>query len=146
MKKYSKYFLYLAWIQSLAALFGSLYFSEIAHFPPCTLCWYQRIFMYPLALLIPVGIFHKDRNLPYYVLPLSLLGTLVAFYHNLVYFQIIPDSLSPCAIGVSCTTKFIEFFGFVTIPFLSFLGFLFIDICMVLFIHNKNNIWGKPKA
>lgn len=134
LKKYKKYFLYTAWIQSLIAMFGSLYFSEIQKFPPCILCWYQRIFMYPLTILIAVGILRKDKNIPYYVLPLSIIGTAIAFYHNLLYMNIIPESLAPCAAGVSCTTKFIEFFGFVTIPFLSLCGFLVIDICMLLFL------------
>ena len=141
LKKYSKYLLYLAWVQSIAAMFGSLYFSEIKHFPPCILCWYQRILMYPLTILIAVGILRKDKNLPYYVLPLSLLGTLVAFYHNLVYLKIVPDTLSPCFIGVSCTTKFIEYFGFITIPFLSLCGFLLIDVCMLLYLK-----WEKRKV
>ncbi len=141
LKKYKKYLLYLAWVQSLVAMFGSLYFSEILKYPPCILCWYQRIVMYPLVILIPVGILRKDKNLPYYVLPLSLIGTLIAVYHNLLYWNILPESIAPCVAGVSCTTKFVEFFGFVTIPFLSLCGFLIIDICMVLFLK-----WEKRKA
>lgn len=132
-KDSSNYLLYFAWAQSLMATLGSLYFSEIAHFPPCILCWYQRIFMYPLAFIIPVGIMKKDKNLASYVLPLSIIGTLIAFYHNLLYYKIIPESLTPCIGGISCTTKFIEFFGFVTIPLLSFLAFLTIDVCMIFY-------------
>jgi disulfide bond formation protein DsbB len=123
-----KNYAYISWLTSLAALFGSLFFSEILHYPPCILCWYQRIFMYPLTILIPVGIMKKDKYLPYYILPLAILGALVAFYHNLLYYKIIPDTLSPCSLGVSCTTKFIEFFGFVTIPFLSLCAFSVIII------------------
>ena|SRR5258708_1966806 len=140
-KKYLKYFLYIAWIQSLVAMSGSLYFSEIRKFPPCVLCWYQRILMYPLTFIIAVGIIKKDKDLPYYVLPLSLIGTVIAFYHNLLYFHIISESLAPCVAGVSCTTKFIALFGFVTIPFLSLCAFLVIDICMLLFLK-----WGKQKV
>ena len=136
-----KYLLYSAWVQSLVAVSGSLYFSEIVHYPPCVLCWYQRIFMYPLALIIPVGIMSKDKKLPFYVLALSGVGALVAFYHNLLYYKIIPESAAPCAAGVSCTTKFIEYFGFVTIPLLSLCGFLVIITCMVLYLK-----WGKPKG
>lgn len=150
-----KYLLYIAWIQSLLAMLGSLYFSEIRKFPPCILCWYQRIFMYPLTLIIAIGILRKDKNLPYYVLPLSIIGTVIAFYHNLLYFNIIPESLAPCVAGVSCTTKFIEFFGFITIPFLSLCAFLLIDTTMILFIWFekggsptkwRRNVWKKPKA
>ena len=129
-----KTFLYIAWIQAILALAGSLYFSEIAHFPPCILCWYQRIFMYPLALLIPVGIIKKDKNLPYYVLPLVTIGGLISIYHNLLYWNIIPESYSPCAAGISCTTKFIEWGGFITIPFLSLVAFLVIAIMMKLYL------------
>lgn len=141
LKKYSKYLLYIAWVQSLAAMLGSLFFSEILKYPPCVLCWYQRIFMYPLTLLLPIAIFKKDKNIPFYVLSLSLIGTVIAFYHNLLYFNIIPESTAPCVAGISCTTKFIEFFGFITIPFLSLCAFLLIDVCMVIYWK-----WTKPKA
>jgi len=70
-------------------------------------------------------------------LPLSVIGLLISIYHNLLYYKIIPDTLAPCSLGVSCTTKFIEFFGFVTIPFLSFLSFLFIVVCML--VHRRIN-------
>lgn len=142
IKKYSKYLLYISWVQSILAMTGSLYFSEVLKYPPCILCWYQRILMYPLTLIIPVGIIKKDKNLPYYVLPLSLIGTLIAAYHNLLYWNIIPESIAPCAAGVSCTTKFVEFFGFITIPFLSLCGFLLIDVCMILYLKS----WKKQKV
>ena len=122
---------YIAWIQALIAMLGSLFFSEIQHFPPCILCWYQRISMYPLVAIIAVGIHRKDKNLPLYVLPLSITGMIIAFYHNLLYYKLIPESIAPCIQGVSCTTKFIEWFGFITIPFLSFLGFTIITLCML---------------
>lgn len=129
-----KTFLYVSWIVAITSVLGSLYFSEIMHFPPCILCWYQRIFMYPLAILIPIGIIKKDKNLAYYVLPLTIIGGLFAIYHNLLYWNIIPESFTPCAAGISCTTKFIEWFGFVTIPFLSLCSFLAIAICMKLYL------------
>src|SRR5579884_1100964 len=119
-------FLYLALIQAIVATSGSLYFSEIAHFPPCVLCWYQRVCMYPQVVLFFVGILKKDKWLPYYVLPLSIVGLCISIYHNLLYYKIIPEALAPCVNGVSCTTKFIEWFGFVTIPFLSMCAFIII--------------------
>ncbi|CAN5340022.1 disulfide oxidoreductase [soil metagenome] len=133
LKKNSKYFLYVAWIQSIVAMAGSLYFSEILKFPPCILCWYQRILMYPLVLILAVGIIKKDKKIYSYVLPLSIIGAVIAFYHNLLYFNIIPESAAPCVAGVSCTTKFIEFLGFITIPFLSLCGFLLIIVCMLIY-------------
>lgn len=115
--------LYLALIQVLAAILGSLYFSNIAGYPPCVLCWWQRIFMYPLAILLVVSILRKDRKVYQYILPSALIGWTIAIFHNLLYYKIIPDALAPCTTGVSCTTKYIEYFGFVTIPLLSFMAF-----------------------
>ncbi len=135
MKKYYTYLPYIAWTVAFIAMLSSLYFSEIRHFTPCVLCWYQRITMYPLFLILLVGILRKDKNLPYYVLPLSIIGIIISLFHNLLYYKIIPDNLAPCANGVSCTTKFIEYFGFVTIPLLSFIAFLIITISMLLYKH-----------
>ena len=123
---------YLAWIISVVATVGSLVFSEILKFPPCYLCWYQRIILYPLVLIIAVGILRKDKNLPYYVLPLSITGMAVASYHNLLYYSIIPENIAPCTLGISCISKFIEWFGFVSIPLLSLLSFAVITLIMIL--------------
>ncbi len=126
-----KNLLYLAWIQSLVATLGSLYFSEILHFKPCILCWYQRILMYPLVIIIAVGILRRDKNLPFYVLPLSVLGAAIAFYHVLLQKGVIAESFAPCEVGVSCTTRFYGgWFGFLTIPLLSLIAFLVITACM----------------
>lgn len=127
-----------ALFQAAVATLGSLYFSEILKFPPCVLCWYQRIFMYPLVIILAVGIWKKDKNLPFFVLPLSIAGALIAIYHNLLYYKIIPENTTPCILGVSCTTKFIEWLGFITIPFLSLFAFSLITILM-LFYKKQNN-------
>lgn len=134
-----KNILYIAWVQSLITILGSLYFSEIAKFPPCVLCWYQRVFMYPLFFILTVGILRKDKGAYLYVLPLSIIGMLIAFFHNLLYYKIIPENNLPCIQGISCTTKFIEWFGFITIPLLSFSSFVIITVCMLIFrkIHQK---------
>ena len=89
--------------------------------------------MYPLVLILAVGILRKDKSVYVYALPLSAIGSLIALYHSLLYWKIIPESAAPCTAGISCTTKFIEWFGFVTIPFLSFAGFLLITGCMGVF-------------
>src|SRR3989344_5508160 len=114
---------YLAWMTAVVATSGSLFASEIAHLPPCVLCWYQRIAMYPLVVILTVGILKKDKALPFYVLPLSLIGAGIAFYQYLLQLGVFPNTV-PCALGVSCTTKYVEWFGFVTIPFLSLVAFL----------------------
>lgn len=126
-------YLIIAWVGSLVAMLGSLYFSEIRHFPPCVLCWYQRICMYPLTVLLAVGIITRDRNIYKYVLPLTIVGLGISIFHNLLYYNILPEAAAPCIAGISCTTKFIEWFGFVTIPLLSGLGFLAMLILMLLF-------------
>lgn len=125
--------LYVAWITAVVSMVGSLYFSEILGFPPCVLCWYQRIAMYPLVLIIGIGILKKDRYLYHHVLPLSVIGGIIGVYHNLLYYKILPNSITPCVTGVSCTTKFIEWFGFVTIPFLSTLSFVIITVAMLIY-------------
>ncbi len=126
MKKNQLLFLKIAWLQALVATLGSLFFSEVMQLPPCKLCWYQRIVMYPLVWILGVGIYKKDKNSVIYALPLAVIGLLIAVYHNLLYYGVIPESLAPCTLGVSCTTKFFEWFGFVTIPLLSLAGFVVI--------------------
>ena len=127
--------LYLAWFVALVALCGSLFFSNVLGYPPCVLCWYQRILMYPLVLILGVGIVYKDAKVYRYVLPSAIVGWCISVFHNLLYWKIIPDALAPCKTGVSCTTHFIEWFGFVTIPFLAFTAFTLIIILM--FIQRK---------
>ncbi len=122
----------LSLLVAAVSTIGSLIFSEILKFPPCVLCWYQRIAMYPLVVILAVGIWKKDKNLPYFVLPLSIIGIIIAIYHNLLYYNIIPEATAPCVQGISCTTKFIEWFGFITIPFLSLLAFIVITAVMFL--------------
>lgn len=126
-----EYFLYLAWTVALVASLGSLTFSEIFHYPPCTLCWYQRAMMYPMAIILGIAILAKDTKVYRYALPLSVIGLLIAFYHNLLYYKVLPESAAPCVLGISCTTTFIEWFGFITIPLLSLSAFAVITICMV---------------
>ena len=88
--------------------------------------------MYPLALMAPIGIIRKDTKfLPIYTLALAMPGALIAGYHNLLYYGILPESTAPCELGVSCTTKYIAYFGFVTIPLLSLVGFLVVIGCAV---------------
>jgi len=134
-----KHILYLAWTIALLATLGSLYFSNVLHFTPCVLCWYQRIFMYPLVLIIGIEILRKDKLVHLYVLPLSVIGFLIGLYQNLLVWEIIPEKAAPCTIGVPCTTKFIDYFGFITIPFLSMVAFLLIIIAMVIYRRSHEN-------
>jgi disulfide bond formation protein DsbB len=125
--------LFGAWFVSLVATMGSLFFSEVMLLPPCVLCWYQRICMYPLALIFTVGLLAHDRQVARYAWPLTLVGLAVAIYHNLLYYHLIPDSITPCSTGVSCTDVQIQWLGFITIPLLSLTAFCIIVGCLVWF-------------
>jgi disulfide bond formation protein DsbB len=125
----------LAWTLALVATVGSLFFSEVMQLPPCVLCWYQRIAMYPLVLIIGIGIISKDVRMKIYALPLCLVGLAISVYHNLLYYGIIPESIMPCQQGISCTSRQIEWLGFITIPLMSLTAFILITIC--LFLHKS---------
>lgn len=127
------YIPYIALLQALVAMLGSLYFSEILHYTPCVLCWYQRICMYPLFLIIGIGIIRKDKRFYLYVLPQAIIGWAISLYHNLLYYGVIPETIAPCKVGVSCTTHFNVWFGFLSIPLLSFTAFSIIIILMFVY-------------
>lgn len=129
----------LAWLGALVATVGSMIFSEVLKFPPCVLCWYQRAMMYPLVAIIGVAIYKKDRNILIPAFILIAIGWLISVYHNLLYYKIIPESAAPCIAGISCTTKYIEWFGFVTIPFLAFAGFTSIFILLTIYWRTQKN-------
>jgi disulfide bond formation protein DsbB len=131
--------IFSAWILASIATLGSLFFSEVMKFPPCVLCWYQRICMYPLVLILLAGMFPVSKSVVKFSLPLVLSGWVIAVYHNLLYYNIIPESAAPCVQGISCTTKFIQWFGFVTIPFLSLMAFSSILILLLLTHRNLKN-------
>ncbi len=135
--------LLLAWLGSLAGLLGSLYFSEILKLAPCVLCWWQRVFMYPLTLLLPIGIAFRDRYIYRYTLPLSVAGLLVAIYQNLIYYDIVKEQLAACTSGVSCSNRYLSVFGFLDVPQFALLGFLALTVILFYFryqiINQKNN-------
>lgn len=142
MKKFTTFMhqngLYVAWVIALVAVVGSLYFSEVRGFAPCVLCWFQRIAIYPLIVLLPVGILKKDPRIADYVLSLTVVGLLISIFQNLLYYKVIPESISPCTAGVSCTTKYVEYFGFISIPLLSFIALASITYVMVVYKKSNN--------
>lgn len=130
-----KLVLYIALLQSVVAFLGSIFYSNVANFTPCILCWYQRVCMYPLVIILAVGILLKDKKVFWYAMPLAVIGWLIAFYHNLLQYKVIPEAISPCSTtGVSCTTLYANYFGFITIPLLSLLAFTLIIICLYLYM------------
>lgn len=130
--------LYIAWTIALAATVGSLFFSEVMDLPPCALCWYQRIAIYPLVLIFATGIILKDKGVFVYSLPFCLIGLGIAVYHNLLYYNLIPASITPCTQGVSCTSRQLEVLGFITIPLMALIAFLTITACLLYYRFKKN--------
>ena len=114
--------LFACWLIASGSALGSLFFSDVMGFAPCILCWYQRIAIFPLVLILPMGLFPFDAKVATFALPLTVAGLVTAVYHNLLYVGLIPKSIQPCAQGVPCTEKYIEFLGFVSIPLLSLLA------------------------
>ena len=133
----SEYGLYLSWAIALVSMVASLYFSEVVGIVPCILCWLQRIAMYPLVAIIAVGIIRRDKVVSLYVLPLSIIGAIVAFYQNLLIWGVVSETLAPCSFGVSCVTQSFVVLNFITIPLLSLVSFLIITILMA--VHWKYN-------
>lgn len=124
--------IYLCWFVALIASMGSLFFSEVMLFPPCVLCWYQRIAMYPLVLIFLVGSFYGARATWAFSTPLVVVGLVLAIYHNLLHYGVVPETASPCREGVSCATVYIQWFGFITIPMLSLIAFSLLFLLVML--------------
>lgn len=125
------YTLYLAWIVALVATLGSLYFSEVMEYIPCELCWYQRILMYPLSIILGIAAFTGEQSIKKYVLPLSIFGGCISLFHYLE--QKVPGfaAIKPCKYGVPCNIDYINWLGFITIPFLALIAFTLITILMI---------------
>jgi disulfide bond formation protein DsbB len=119
----------LAWIVALVSTLGSLYLSEAANFEPCDLCWYQRIAMYPLAVILGIGAAVRDRSVRLYAYPLAGAGAVIAGYHYLLHHF---PSLETAACGsrISCTAPYVWRWGFVSLPLMALAGFLLILVLL----------------
>jgi disulfide bond formation protein DsbB len=137
--------IFSCWLIAMAALFGSLFLSEVMGLQPCVLCWWQRVFIYPLAVLFLVGLFPQrshagdktDRAVVRYTLPLAVIGLGFAVYHYLVYAGVIPEALQPCSEALSCAEIDLQLMGFITIPILSI--FAYSAIIVLLLIYRKRS-------
>jgi disulfide bond formation protein DsbB len=125
-------FLFAAWITALLATLGALFIGEIMGQTPCYLCWHQRAFMFPLAVILAVATFRDDPGVWRYALPLAALGGLVAAYHTLLYIGVIPQEIVPCGQGPSCSSADMTILGGLPIPFLSLAAFTGIAILLIL--------------
>ena len=112
------------WLVALVSTLGALFFSAVMDLEPCVLCWYQRVAMFPLVLILGTGAYTQDTSSVKYALPLACAGWLAAFYHCLLYGGFIPAGIQPCSsLGVSCSAQKLELAGFITIPLLSLIAF-----------------------
>jgi disulfide bond formation protein DsbB len=118
--------LWLAGAVAIAATVGSLYLSEVVHLIPCKLCWYQRIAMYPLAVLLPVAAWRKDNDFRLYAAIAAVIGLGVATWHRLMQAFPSLDSGACAAVGPPCSAPYIMEFGFVTIPYMAMSSFALI--------------------
>lgn len=120
--------MFWSWAIAIIATLGSLFFSEVKGYIPCTLCWYSRILMYPLVVILGISAVRKDYGQARYVLPLSMLGVAVASFHYALQKTSWFDSAGHfCSVG-SCTAQYINWFGFMTIPFLALVAFIAITV------------------
>ncbi len=124
-------FIFASWLVAAISTAGSLFFSEVMDLVPCVLCWYQRIFMFPLAVILLLGLHPLDVRVVRYALPLAVIGLLFTLYHSLLFYGFIPEKLQPCSQGVSCSDATMTLFGFVPIPLLSLAAFSTIAILLL---------------
>ncbi len=115
---------------AVGATGGSLYLSEVAGFVPCELCWFQRILMYPMAILLPIAAVRDDRSMCRYGMVLALVGLVISAYH--VQIQLFPDQGSVCDLDNPCSARWVEVFGWLTIPQLAGISFALIAGVMAL--------------
>ena len=122
--------LFAAWIVVTIATLVSLFFSEVVDVPVCVLCWYQRIAMYPLVLILAIGLFPYDPGVVRYAAALAALGWLIALFQVLLIAGLIPESAQPCVEGIPCSETHIALFEFLNIPMLSLLTFTVVGVLL----------------
>jgi disulfide bond formation protein DsbB len=129
-------FVFIGWLVAAVSTLGALFLGEVMGYTPCVLCWYQRICMFPLVLILGAGLFPFDRRVMRYALPLALAGWLLAAFHWAVASGLVPESVTPCSQDVPCSVEQVVWFGFITLPMLSVLAFSII-IASLLLTHFK---------
>ena len=127
-----------AWLIALVALLVTLYSSIFLKMAPCHLCWYQRICIYPLVIILGIGAYQDDPRSAVYGLPLAVIGALLALYQYLMQWYPALESIGVCGQGPSCSDINIKYWGFITYPFISLIGFLLIVGLLA--------IWGRKHA
>ncbi len=128
-----------AWAIALTATLGALFVGEIMGQAPCNLCWYQRIAMFPLALLLGIAAYRDDKAVRIYALPLAVIGGGIAGFHSLLYAGLIPEAIEPCGAGPSCASADMTILGGAPLPILSFAAFATIVVLLLLFRKAPNS-------
>ncbi|BFH60215.1 MULTISPECIES: disulfide oxidoreductase [Paenibacillus] len=134
------YALYLAWIVSIVATGASLYLSEVLHYLPCNLCWFQRIFMYPQVILLGIASYKNDRKIIPYAVTLSVIGGCISIYHYAE--QKIPALAKalPCTAGIPCNFDYLNWFGFITIPLMALIASILIIVLLLAGRETKEEV------
>lgn len=128
----SWYLLFCVWIIATGGTLTSLFFSEVVQVPVCVLCWYQRIALYPLVVMLPMALFPYDAKIIRYTSPLVIFGWLTALFHVLVVAGIVPESAQPCVQGIPCSETHVNLLGFLNIPVMSLITFTIIGVLLFL--------------
>jgi disulfide bond formation protein DsbB len=142
----------LAAIVATTATLGSLYYSEVAHFVPCKLCWYQRIAMYPLALMLWLAVYHRDVRIARYAVPIASAGAVISAYHY--QLERLPQQASlGCTLDAPCTFVWVWKFHFISIPFMALSAFLFVVVLTLTArhaadeeLHDEDDAEADPEA
>ena len=125
----------LAFVVALVSTCGSLFYSNVAGFSPCPLCWFQRIFMYPEVVILGLGLLKKDERVIDYTLPLSIIGLVISLYHNYIVFNGLRSLV--CTASEPCTTNFVLVYGYITIPMMALTAFALISLLLILFLISR---------
>ncbi|MEI4770337.1 disulfide oxidoreductase [Psychrobacillus sp. FJAT-51614] len=136
MTKKIENILLFMWSVALTATIGSLYFSEVRGYEPCELCWYQRILMYPLVLILGVAYAQKNAKIALTSLIFSIIGGCISAYHYSIQKLSFMQESAPACGRVPCTGQYINYFGFITIPFLALIAFILIAISSILILRS----------
>ena len=134
MLRSSRFRLFAGFIVATVAMLGSLYFSEVRLFQPCKYCWYQRILMYPLVILLGIAAIRNDRSIAIYALPLTLIGIGYGGFHYALQKGLVPQDAGCAAL---CDYAWINWLGFITIPFLSLIAFLILTVILLMVLFSK---------
>lgn len=109
----------LAWLVAAVTTAGSLYYSKVQGYVPCELCWYQRIVLYPFAVILAIAAWRRDCAIRIYAIPVLCIGVVISVYHSWIQWFPPASGTSFCTTDTPCTLKYVDEFGFVTLPFMA---------------------------